>query len=91
MIHKHDHDSPIEKVIELEENIVRRLSNSRKNALERYPFLFLILTTVGTILTLSGMQKLLEKVDWLIGNPPLMLLLGLITLFMTGALYKKLG
>lgn len=85
------HDSPVEKVIELEEKVLKTFSNSRNSALERYPFLFLILTTIGTILTLTGFQKLIAQVDWLSTNPLLMLVVGFGFLVLTGALYKKLG
>lgn len=88
---KHGHDSPFEKVLELEDAVLRRFSRSRNTALQRYPFLFLILTTIGTILTISGFQKLIEQVQWLVTNPILMLALGLAFLGLTGALYKKLG
>lgn len=86
-----EHETPLEKVIEIEEKVLKRFSRSRKSALERYPFLFLILTTIGTILTLTGLQKLIAEIDWLITNPLLMLTLGLGFLVVTGALYKKLG
>jgi uncharacterized integral membrane protein len=88
---KHKHDSPIDKVHELEDAVLKRFSRSRNTALQRYPFLFLILTTIGTILTISGFQKLIEQVQWLVSNPLLMLVIGLAFLGLTGALYKKLG
>lgn len=85
------HHTTADLIKEIEESVIKRLTRSRKSALQKYPFLFVILTTLGTILTLNGIQKLVDRVDWLITNPLLMLAIGLATLLLTGALYKKLG
>ena len=85
------HQTTADHIKEIEEAVIRRLTRGRKTALQKYPFLFVILTTLGTILTLNGIQKLVDRIDWLITNPLLMLTIGLATLLLTGALYKKLG
>lgn len=85
------HQTPGDHLRDIEEAVLERLTRGRKSALQKYPFLFVILTTVGTILTLNGIQKLVDRIDWLITNPLLMLAIGLATLLLTGALYKKLG
>lgn len=85
------HQTPADHIRDIEEAVIQRLTSGRKSALQKYPFLFVILTTVGTILTLNGIQKLVDRIDWLITNPLLMLSIGLVTLLLTGALYKKLG
>lgn len=85
------HQITPERLIELEEQLAHRLEASRNSALEKFPFLFLILTTFGTVTTLTGFQKFLTQVGWLNNNPLVVLGVGLVTLFFTGALYKKLA
>ncbi|MEO5499553.1 MAG: hypothetical protein ABIR46_03575 [Candidatus Saccharimonadales bacterium] len=85
------HETTADHLRDIEEAVMNRFTRGRKTALQKYPFLFVILTTLGTILTLNGIQKLVDRIDWLIANPLLMLAIGLATLLLTGALYKKLG
>lgn len=84
-------ETPIRKVVELEEHMVHRLAESRNNALNRFPLLFTLLTTFGIVATFYGFEHVIDNIDLLATNPALLLAVGLGSLILTGALYKKLG
>jgi hypothetical protein len=63
----------------------------RKNVLQRFPILFLMLVALGFTATMTGMEQLLMRVSFLQANPGLLLIIGLALLMLTGTLYKKLG
>jgi len=78
------------KVKQAEARVVERILKRRKSAFERFPLLFTLLTTFGLVATLYGFQRLIDKVDFLSDNSFIMLGVGLLTLIITGTLYKKL-
>lgn len=84
-------ETPIKKVVEIEEHVVHRLAESRNNALARFPLLFTLLTTFGIVATFYGFEHLIDSIDLLSTNPALLLAVGLGSLILSGALYKKLG
>ena len=63
----------------------------RKNVLQRFPVLFLLLVTLGFTATITGMEQLLLQVELLRSNPIIVLIIGIALLVLTGTLYKKLG
>lgn len=83
--------TPVKKVIELEEHVVHRLAEGRNNAVQKFPLLFTMLTTFGIVATFYGFEHLIDQIEWLSNNPLSLLAVGLGTLLVTGALYKKLG
>lgn len=82
---------PVKKVIELEEHMVKRLAEGRNNAVAKFPLLFTLLTTFGIVATFYGFEHLIDQTTWLSENPLVLLAVGLGSLVLTGALYKKLG
>lgn len=66
------------------------LTRRRDSAFKRYPLVFTLLATFGLVSTLYGFQHLIDKVPVLANNPIVALVAGLIILFLTGTLYKKL-
>lgn len=84
-------ETPVKRVIELEEHVVQRLAESRNNAIAKFPLLFTLLTTFGIVATFYGFEHLIDQTTWLSENPLVLLSVGLGTLLLTGALYKKLG
>lgn len=84
-------ETPVKRVIELEEHVVQRLAQSRNNAVAKFPLLFTLLTTFGIVATFYGFEHLIDRTAWLSENPLVLLSIGLGTLLLTGALYKKLG
>lgn len=83
--------TPVKRVIELEEHVVQRLAEGRNNAVQRFPLLFTMLTAFGVVATFYGFEHLIDQSPWLSENPLVLLGVGVGTLILTGALYKKLG
>ena len=69
---------------------IKRLVVRRQSVFDRFPLIFTLLVAVGGVATFSGINKLVEKVDWLSRNPWWLLGFGLSILVLTGTLYKKL-
>jgi hypothetical protein len=67
------------------------LLRQRDGLFARFPLLFALLGTFGVVATYYGFQHIIEKVPLLVQNPYLTLIVGIITLFLTGTLYKRLG
>lgn len=84
-------ETPVKRVIELEEHVVHRLAESRNNAVAKFPLLFTMLTAFGVVATFYGFEHLIDQSPWLSENPIVLLSVGIGTLILTGALYKKLG
>ncbi len=63
----------------------------RRSVFERYPIVFSLLTTFGLVATFLGFELLLIQTPFLYERPLLVLMLGIVTLVLTGTLYKKLG
>lgn len=78
-------------VVRTEKKLESVVQPVRKNVLQRFPILFLMLATLGLTATITGMEQLLLKVSFLESNPGLVLIIGLALLTLTGTLYKKLG
>lgn len=84
-------ETPVKRVIELEEHVVKRLAEGRNNAVARFPLLFTLLTAFGVVATFYGFEHLIDQSTWLSENPLILLSVGVGSLILTGALYKKLG
>ena len=63
----------------------------RDSAFERFPVVFVLLSTFGLVATLYGFEKAIDEIAFFADNPKMILLVGLITLAFTGTLYKKLN
>jgi surface polysaccharide O-acyltransferase-like enzyme len=74
----------------VEQKVVGRLAHRRNSAFERFPLFFTLLATFGVVATFYGFERLIDKVDWLANNPYILLTVGILTLVVTGSLYKKL-
>jgi len=51
---------------------------------------FTLLAGFGLVATFYGFERLIDKVDLLSRNPFILLTVGILTLILTGTLYKKL-
>lgn len=63
----------------------------RKSLFKRFPVVFVLLVTVGVLVTLLAIERVIENVPYLYKYPLLMLVVGVSILAGTGTLYKKLG
>lgn len=78
------------RVTEIPRPVVSKLAARRNNSFSRFPLLFTLLGTFGLVATLYGFERLIDKSDFLSDNPFILLGMGLLTLILTGSLYKKL-
>jgi hypothetical protein len=86
-----DQKADQEKATEVPNELLHKLIQQRDSAFKRFPLLFILLATFGLSATFYGFQHLIEKIPLLANNPAIALCAGLLTLFLTGTLYKKLG
>ena len=84
-------ETPVKKVIELEEHVAHRLAEQRNTAVQKFPLLFTLLSAFGVVATFYGFEHLIDQSSFLSENPIILLSVGVGTLMLTGALYKKLG
>lgn len=84
-------ESPVKKVVTIEEKALKELLRERNRAVRKFPFLFTLLSAFGLVATFYGFEHLIDQTPWLVNNPLVMLAVGIGTLVLTGALYKKLG
>ena len=88
------HHNKTEKVLEeihhIEEGIKHTASSYQHNVLERFPFIFLGLSTFGAVMIFYGFEKIIDRIPFLYNKPTIMLLIGFVILIVTGALYRKL-
>jgi hypothetical protein len=62
----------------------------RQSVLQRFPFLIIGLSTFGLVAVLYGFEKIIDSIPVLADNPLYVLAVGLLSLAITGTLYKKL-
>ena len=88
-----DIKNPLEKVpfTEAEVHFIKKLDEQRIKAETKFPLVTAILVTFGLVSVLYGFEKMIDKVDFFVENPHILLLIGLTTLALTGAFYKKLN
>jgi hypothetical protein len=75
---------------ETEIKVLKKLQKERRVAFKRFPVIFTLLVTFGTVITFSGISRLIAKVPLLYNNPVITLLVGVLILLFTGTLYKRL-
>ena len=78
------------KVVETPKPVVDRLTRRRNSTFNRFPLLFTLLGAFGVVATFYGFERLIDKLDFLADNPLILLGIGILTLILTGTLYKKL-
>jgi hypothetical protein len=75
----------------LEENLESKIKPVRRRLFHRFPVLSLLAITFGVTAVFTGIEQILLKNNLLQTHPWLILLSGIVVLFLTGTLYKKLG
>jgi len=82
----------VDKVVdEAEIKFEKRIAPVREKLSRRFPTLFILATTLGVTATFTGFEQILLRNNLLQEYPWLILILGVILLFLTGTLYKRLG
>lgn len=74
-----------------EEKLVEKVIEKRMQAETRFPILITLAATFGFVSVLYGFEKMIDNVQLFVDHPYLLLILGLVTLAVTGSLYKKLN
>jgi hypothetical protein len=77
--------------IEAEKKLIKMLNKHRDHAAKKFPLGFALIGTFGVLTTMQGYQKLIDKIPLIQNNPWISLVVGLVTLAITGTVYKKLG
>lgn len=63
----------------------------RDSLFKRFPILATLVITFGVSATLFGMERLIMEMTWFNNHPFLILMVGIMTLVVSGKLYQKLG
>jgi hypothetical protein len=74
-----------------EERLAEEFKAKRKKAEQKFPLEFALATTFGIVSTFYGFEKLIDRVDLFVQHPWILLIAGLLTLYVTGAIYRKLS
>ncbi len=74
-----------------EQEIEMKARPIRESVFNRFPTLFILLTTFGVTSVLFGFEGLIAGTPFLADRPWLILLIGVSVLGFTGTLYSKLG
>ena len=88
--HDRSKESFLEHAKHVEHSIEQKVSHYQRNAIQRFPFLFLGLSTFGGVAVFYGFEKIIDRTPYLADNPVGILISGFIILLLTGALYRKL-
>lgn len=84
----HSVDEVVERIVSRTEEVV---TPYRRSAFKRFPIIFTLATTFGVVATYFGFERVIMEIVWLNERPVLILVFGVLTLVLTGTLYKKLG
>ncbi len=76
---------------DLDDKIIELATRERETLAQRFPLVFALVGTFGFVSTLYGFEKIIDSIDVLANNPWALLLIGLITLSVTGLALRKLG
>lgn len=76
---------------EAEVQLLKKLDKQRSLAEKRFPLITSLVATFGFVSLLYGFEKLIDSISFLSDNPIILLLVGLVTLGVTGTIYKKLN
>ncbi|MCA9351282.1 hypothetical protein KC929_00710 [Patescibacteria group bacterium] len=88
---QHQHETFFEHAKHVEQDIEKKVVTVQQNAVQKFPFLFLGLSTFGGVAVFYGFEKIIDRTPYLADNPLGILLAGFFVLVLTGALYRKLN
>jgi len=83
-------EAEIKKLEEMGGSVKGKLTNLRDSAFTRFPVIFVMLSSFGLVATLYGFEKVIDGIAFFEEHPLMILVTGIATLILTGALYKKL-
>ncbi len=84
-------EAEMKKLEKMGGSLTSQVKNLRDNAFSRFPIVFVFLSTFGIVATFYGFEKIIDQIQYFEENPSMVLVVGIFTLAVTGALYKKLN
>lgn len=84
-------ESILKKVRSIEKDLEKTVVGYQKDAIAKYPFIFLGLSTFGGVAVFYGFEKIIDQTPYLADKPLTILIAGFVILIATGALYRKLN
>ena len=88
---KEKFETEVKRLEKVGHDVTDRLNNFRNSAFSRFPIVFTLLSSFGLVATFYGFEKVIDQVPYFTENPHMILVMGIIVLLGTGALYKKLN
>ena len=73
-----------------EEKLIEKVVEKRIQAENKFPLAITLTATFGFVCVLYGFEKFIDSIDLFVNHPSILLIVGFITLAITGSLYKKL-
>lgn len=84
-------ESEMRKLEEMGGGVTNKFKDLRNTAFSRFPMVFVLLSSFGLVATFYGFEKMIDGIPFFTENPQMILVVGVVTLLLTGALYKKLN
>jgi len=81
---------PIQEIEKIVKDTNKNVGKYTQPVLSRYPLLFAFLVTFALAAILDGFKFLMEKIEFFVEHPIVLILIGIIVLIFTGTLYKTL-
>ncbi len=81
---------PLEKFEKYTKEIHDDFHKTNKQVFRKYPLLFSTLILFGVVSFTKRFELIVFKIDFLVQNPELLLLIGAVILLFTGKLYKAI-
>jgi hypothetical protein len=76
---------------EAEIRFIKKLDEQRLKAENRFPLVTALFVTFGLVAVLYGFEKLIDRISFFVNYPYVLLVIGLVILWLTGTVYKKLN
>lgn len=83
-------EAEVKKLEEMGGSLGGQVKNLRDSTFSRFPILFVFLSTFGLVSTLYGFEKVIDQIPFFEAHPFMVLVTGIVTLGITGSLFKKL-
>lgn len=81
----------IKKLESMGGSIKGKFDHLRDSGFERFPVIFVLLSSFGLVATFYGFEKVIDTIPFFTENPHMILVTGILILIFTGTLYKKLN
>jgi len=83
-------EAEIKRLEEMGGSLTGQAKRFRDSAFSQFPTLFVFLSTFGLVSTFYGFEKVIDQISFFQQHPFMVLVTGILTLAITGSLFKKL-